>query len=114
MVTGFREDTQILYDGSYSDRSSRARRLAHERYSQPGAEYAPYALYQQLGTEDTRLRNDGCYHCDLYGQDRYTDTKPDAGARAQLLWYKERQQPVRRRYQHAYRRRYQHQFNRFS
>lgn len=85
VASGFRTDPQIFHDGCYFDCSSRPRRVAHERNAQPGLEYAPYALDQQSGTKDARLRNDGSYHRDLYGQNGYTDSKPDAGTRTQLL-----------------------------
>lgn len=85
VASGFRTDPQIFHDGCYFNCSSRPRRVAHERNAQPGPEYAPYALNQQSGTKDARLRDDGCYHRDLYGQNGYTDSKPDAGTRTQFL-----------------------------
>ena len=69
--------------------------IAHERNAQPGPEYAPYALDQQSGTENARLRDDGSYHRDLYGQNGYTDSKPDAGTRTQFLRNQEWRQPGR-------------------
>ena len=95
VASGFRTDPQIFHDGCYFDCSSRPRRVAHERNAQPGLEYAPYALDQQSGTKDARLRNDGSYHRDLYGQNGYTDSKPDAGTRTQLLRNQEWRQPGR-------------------
>ena len=53
------------------------------------------ALDQQSGAEDARLRDDGSYHRDLYGQNGYTDSKPDAGTRTQFLRNQEWRQPGR-------------------
>lgn len=52
-------------------------------------------LDQQSGTKDARLRDDGSYHRDLYGQNGYTDSKPDAGTRTQFLRNQEWRQPGR-------------------
>ena len=67
LASGIESYLAILYDGSNPDCGCSARRVADECDIESGIEYAPYAFYQQSGSENACLRDDGCHHCDLYG-----------------------------------------------